>query len=231
MNCPSKMISQRSGRLRQMFSIPPDDYVVIYHGGFYPKERALDELIRAVPRLPNNVHLVVLGFDSKGTKKVLQQLLTDLRLSARVHIMDPIPPHELVEFSTGADIGVIPQILVSDNQRLANPNKLFDYMASQLAVVATDAPTITPIVRGFKIGEVFANPLADEIADAIMKLLGNPAYLQACKQSAREAAEQVFFWEKEEEKLVNLYLRLQSPDHGWFSGAGAYSNDVQKITK
>jgi glycosyltransferase involved in cell wall biosynthesis len=231
MNCPSKMIPPKSGRLRQMFNIPSEDYVVIYHGGFYPKERALDELIRAVPRLPNNVHLVVLGFDSKGTKKVLQQLVTDLRLSGRVHIMDPIPPDELVEFSTGADIGVIPQILVSDNQRFANPNKLFDYMASQLAVIATDAPTITPIVRDFNIGEIFANPRAEEIAETIMKLLCDPAYLQNCKQSARNAAEQVFFWEREEEKLVKLYLRLQSPDQDGLSRVRVYSNDVQKITK
>jgi glycosyltransferase involved in cell wall biosynthesis len=231
MNCPSKMIPPRSGRLRQMFNIRPEDYVVIYHGGFYPKERALDELIRAVPRLPDNVHLVVLGFDSKGTKKVLQQLVTDLRLSGRVHIMDPIPPDELVEFSTGADIGVIPQILVSDNQRFANPNKLFDYMASQLAVIATDAPTITPIVRDFNIGEIFANPRAEEIAETIMKLLCDPAYLQNCKQSARNAAEQVFFWEREEEKLVKLYLRLQSPDQDGLSRVRVYSNDVQKITK
>jgi glycosyltransferase involved in cell wall biosynthesis len=231
MNCPSKMIPPKSGRLRQMFNIPSEDYVVIYHGGFYPKERALDELIRAVPRLPNNMHLVVLGFDSKGTKKVLQQLVTDLRLSGRVHIMDPIPPDELVEFSTGADIGVIPQILVSDNQRFANPNKLFDYMASQLAVIATDAPTITPIVRDFNIGEIFANPRAEEIAETIMKLLCDPAYLQNCKQSARNAAEQVFFWEREEEKLVKLYLRLQSPDQDGLSRVRVYSNDVQKITK
>jgi glycosyltransferase involved in cell wall biosynthesis len=231
MNCPSKTVPSRSGRLRQMFNIPSQDYVVIYHGGFYPKERALDELIRAVPRLPDDAHLVILGFDSKGTKAVLQQLVTNLSLSDRVHIMDPVPPNELVEFSTGADIGVIPQILASDNQRFANPNKLFDYMASQLAVVATDAPTITPIVRGFNIGEIFANPRAEEIAHAIMKLLRDPAYLQACKQSARQAAEEVFFWEREEEKLMSLYLRLQSPNQGWLSGASAYSNDVQKITK
>jgi len=124
---------------------------------------------------------------------MLQKLIATLRLPDRVHLLDPIPPGELAEFATGADIGVIPQILVSDNQRFANPNKLFEYMASQLAVVATDTPTVTPIVRGLGIGEVFTEPKAAEIAKAVMRLLQDPGYLWACQQASRRAAEEVFF--------------------------------------
>jgi glycosyltransferase involved in cell wall biosynthesis len=211
MNCPSKKVPAKSQRLRQMLDIPADDYVVIYHGGFYPKERALDELVRSVRLLPPNVQVVILGFDSKGVRRILQNLIIELGLTGRVHMLDSIPPGELVEFATGADIGIIPQVLVSDNQRFANPNKLFEYMASQLAVVATDTPTITAIVHGWGIGEIFTAPQAEEIACAIMKLVSNPAYLQACKDASRHAAEEVFFWEKEEEKLLQLYANLQ-PD-------------------
>ena len=209
MNCPSKKVPAKSERLRQMLDISADDFVVIYHGGFYPKERALDELIRAVPLLPPNVRVVILGFDSKGVSKLLRNLVSELGLVGRVYILDPIPPSELVEFATGADIGVIPQVLVSDNQRFANPNKLFEYMASQLAVVATDTPTVTAIVRGFGIGEIFTEPRAEYIALAIMKLIDDRSYLQSCKDASRHAAEEVFFWEKEEEKLLGLYVDLQ----------------------
>jgi glycosyltransferase involved in cell wall biosynthesis len=208
MNCPSKWIPQRSPRLRTMLNIRPEEVVVIYHGGFYPKERALDELVRAASLLPKNVRVVILGFDSKGGRAILQELIAALHLPDRVHILDPIPPSELVEFATGADIGIIPQVLVSDNQRFANPNKLFEYMASQLAVVATDTPTITPIVCGLGLGEVFSEAKAAEISKAIMKFLQVPGYLQACKQASRRAAEEVFFWEKEEEKLLTLYANL-----------------------
>jgi glycosyltransferase involved in cell wall biosynthesis len=212
MNCPSKKVPAKSARLRQMLDIPADDYVVIYHGGFYPKERALDELVRAVRHLPPNVRVVILGFDSKGVSKLLRNLVAELGLAGRAYILDPIPPAELVEFATGADIGIIPQVLVSDNQRFANPNKLFEYMASQLAVVATDTPTVSSIIRNHGIGEIFTEPQAEEIARAIMKLVDNPAYLQACKDASRRAAEEVFFWEKEEEKLLKLYLNLQPDD-------------------
>jgi glycosyltransferase involved in cell wall biosynthesis len=212
MNCPSKKVPAKSPRLRQMLDIPSEDFVVIYHGGFYPKERALDELVRAAALLPKNVQVVILGFDSKGVRRILQNLVIELGLTGRVHILDSIPPSELVEFATGADIGIIPQVLVSDNQRFANPNKLFEYMASQLAVVGTDTPTVTSIVRGCGIGEIFTEPRAEEIARAIMKLLEHPAYLQACKDASRHAAEEVFFWEKEEEKLLQLYANLQQDD-------------------
>jgi glycosyltransferase involved in cell wall biosynthesis len=210
MNCPSKQVPPKSNRLRQMLHIDADAIVVIYHGGFYPKERALDELVRTATLLPHNVHIVILGFDSKGVRAVLQQMVSTLRLADRVHVLDPIPPDELVAFSTGADIGVIPQILVSDNQRFANPNKLFDYMASQLAIVATDTPTITPIVHGLGLGEVVAEASAEAMAKAIMQLLQTPGYLQACKQASRRAAEETFFWEKEEAKLLQLYAHLEA---------------------
>jgi glycosyltransferase involved in cell wall biosynthesis len=215
MNCPPKQLPQKSCRLRQILNIPPNDFVVIYHGGFYPKERALDELVRAASLLPRHVHVVILGFDSKGAQAVLRKMITELRLSDRVHLLDPIPPRELVEFATGADIGIIPQILVSDNQRFANPNKLFEYMASQLAIVATDAPTITPIVQRFGLGEVFVNARAEEMSRAIMKLLEAPGYLHTCKMASRRAAEQVFFWEKEEKRLLELYASLEVPAAQW----------------
>jgi glycosyltransferase involved in cell wall biosynthesis len=208
MNCPSKKIPQKSEQLRQTLNIPANHFIVMYHGGFYPRERALDELVRAAPHLPENVHVVIMGFDSKGVRKTLINLAADLHVSDRVRILDPIPPHKLVEFATGADIGVIPQVLVGDNQRFANPNKLFDYMASGLAVIATDAPTITPIIRDFGIGEVFTEPRADEIASTIMQMVSEPSYLEACKRASRRAAEEVFFWEKEEQKLISLYLNL-----------------------
>jgi glycosyltransferase involved in cell wall biosynthesis len=215
MNCPSKKVPAKSPRLRQMLDIPLDDFVVIYHGGFYPKERALDELIRAVPLLPSKVRVVILGFDSKGVSKLLRNLVSELGLTGRVYILDPIPPAELVEFGTGADIGIIPQVLVSDNQRFANPNKLFEYMASQLAVVATDTPTVTSIIRSFGIGGIFTEPRAEEIARAVVKLIDDPPYLQACKEASRRAAEEVFYWEKEEEKLLRLYSNLQQDDVQW----------------
>jgi glycosyltransferase involved in cell wall biosynthesis len=210
MNCPSKRVPQKTDELRLMLGIPADDFVVIYHGGFYPKERALDELVRGATLLPPSVHIVILGFDSKGYRSMLQKLVTDLQLSDRVHLLDPIPPHELIAFSTGADIGIIPQILVSDNQRFANPNKLFEYMASQLAIIATDTPTITPIVSGLGLGEVFAEPCAEDMVKVILKLLEVPGYLQACKEASLRAAEEVFFWEKEEEKLLDLFSFLYS---------------------
>jgi glycosyltransferase involved in cell wall biosynthesis len=212
MNCPSKKVPPRSDYLRQMLNIPVDACVVIYHGGFYPKERALDELVRAALFLPHNVHIVILGFDSKGNRAVLERVVAEFQLSGRVHLLDPVLPDQLISFATGADIGVIPQVIVSDNQRFANPNKLFEYMASQLAIIATDTPTITPIVSGLGLGEVFSEPRAEEMANVIRKFLQDPEYLQACKLASRRAAEEIFFWEKEEEKLLNLYSYLLKSD-------------------
>ena len=54
-----------------------------------------------------------------------------------------------------------------------------------------------------------AEASAEAMAQAILKLLQDPDYLQACKQASRRAAEEVFFWENEEKKLLALYESLE----------------------
>ena len=66
MNCPSQRIPAKSCRLRDMLNIPDEDAVVIYHGGFYPRERALDELVRAATLLPAHVHVVIIRLRLQG---------------------------------------------------------------------------------------------------------------------------------------------------------------------
>jgi glycosyltransferase involved in cell wall biosynthesis len=63
-------------------------------------------------------------------------------------------------------------------------------------------------VQRFGLGEVFVNARAEEMSSAIMKLLEVPGYLHACKMASRRAAEEVFFWEKEEKRLLELYSCL-----------------------
>src|SRR5687768_16579576 len=74
MNCSPKRSPQKSHGVRDLLHIPADDFVVVYHGGFFPRERALDELVRAATLLPQNVHVVIIGFDSKGVRSHLRRM-------------------------------------------------------------------------------------------------------------------------------------------------------------
>ncbi|MFC1606405.1 glycosyltransferase family 4 protein [Candidatus Latescibacterota bacterium] len=85
------------------------------------------------------------------------------------------------------------------------PNKLFEYMAAGLPVIASDFPLWRSIIERESCGLV-VNPLdPEEVAQAICRLLDNPEEAQAMGHRGRAAIEREYRWECEEKKLLKLY--------------------------
>jgi glycosyltransferase involved in cell wall biosynthesis len=94
------------------------------------------------------------------------------------------------------------------NNVQAQPNKLFEYMAAGLPVIASNFPLWKEIVTGIGCG-VLVDPLKPtEIADAIEYLLTHPAEAEQMGIRGREAVEKKFNWECEERKLLQFYEGL-----------------------
>lgn len=93
----------------------------------------------------------------------------------------------------------------------AQPNKMFEYMAAGLPVIASDFPLWREIVDGSKCG-LLVDPLNPaEISNAMQWILDNPEEAVEMGQRGREAVERYYNWEAESVKLVSLYRRLTSP--------------------
>ena len=63
---------------------------------------------------------------------------------------------EVVAAAAGASVGVIPYEPVGLNNTYTTPNKLFDYMAAGLPVVASRLPELVRFVEGGGMGLTFA---------------------------------------------------------------------------
>ncbi|HXJ94780.1 MAG TPA: glycosyltransferase family 4 protein [Terriglobia bacterium] len=126
-----------------------------------------------------------------------------------------------------AELGLLPRSKVSElfatasagllvfhpdpNNLQAQPNKLFEYMAAGLPVIASNFPLWKEIVAGIGCG-VLVDPLKPtEIADAIEYLLTHPAEAEQMGIRGREAVEKKFNWEYEERKLLQFYGSLREP--------------------
>lgn len=89
--------------------------------------------------------------------------------------------------------------------------KLFEYMAAGLPVVASDLPRWRDLVLGTGCGLV-VDPLDPQaIAGALEHLLTHPDEAEAMGQRGRAAVSQSFRWEREETRLLALYRELAGP--------------------
>ena len=98
------------------------------------------------------------------------------------------------------------------NAYIGLPNKIFDYMICGLPVIGSDYPEIRKVIKTAKCG-ILVNPNnVEEIANAIIYLLENPAEAKKMGIRGRRFIEREMNWEKMEKKLIKLYKRLGEND-------------------
>ena len=126
----------------------------------------------------------------------------------RVEFKGWVSRSEIQHLLGHARIGVITRHPI-ERHLTAMPTKLFEYMAAGLPVVASDLPTIRPIVETHRCG-LLVDPLdPKDIADALSYLLKHPEEAQEMGQRGYQAVRDHYSWDVEQGKLLDLYRTLK----------------------
>jgi glycosyltransferase involved in cell wall biosynthesis len=196
--------------LREASDVPASAPLILYHGSF-THHRGIEQLAEAMlqPGL-ESAHLVLLGFG--GIRNELEGLVMEPRFEGRLHLVDAVPPGELLDWVAGADVDVIPLQHSTLNHWLCTPNKLWESLAAGVPVVVSDFPAMRPIVLDDPAGALGAvcDP-ADpaSIARAIRTIIESPPEARAeLRRRCLEAAHVRWNWEQESATLAELYADL-----------------------
>src|SRR5256885_526066 len=107
-NCPDRWEppAAPSTRIRDATGIPDDRAVILYHGAL-SSHRGIEQLMDAllVDGL-REAHLVLIGFGERRGDYEVAASAGPWR--GRVHLLEPVPPAELLAWVASADVGAMP---------------------------------------------------------------------------------------------------------------------------
>jgi glycosyltransferase involved in cell wall biosynthesis len=221
-NCPERwsLPSPRPALLREAATIPVDSAVILYHGALFD-DRGIEQLFAALlaPGM-ERAHLVLMG---AGDQRETYVATADQPAwGGRVHVLDPVPPFELLTWVASADVGAMPIRPSTLNHVVATPNKLFECLAAGVPVVVSDFPTMRRIVLddpGGPLGATCDPSSPPSVAAALRSLLElDPAATEALRARCLAAARERWNWSVESARLLDLYEGLTASG----SQAGAH---------
>lgn len=184
--------------LRQNLGLTVQDHLLGYFG-FLHESKGADLLVSALAHAPANVHLLFIGgqtgsSDPQNTAPFLQQIqqqITDLGLSQRVHWTGFVPESEVSAYLDAVDLMVLPY---RDGVSLRR-GTLMAVLAHGRPLLTTEPALPTPeLMHGQNIYLVPANDLVT-LATAITHLLAHPAQRAQLGHGAAQVAG-LFAWDK-----------------------------------
>jgi glycosyltransferase involved in cell wall biosynthesis len=192
--------------LHEAFGLPSSAAVVLFQGGLLPG-RHLEALVDAMAlvRAPS-AHLVFLG-DGPMVKK-LRRRAERAGVGKRIHFHGAVPQHELLRFTASADLGLIPYQATCLNNLYCTPNKLFEYIAAGVPIVASDLPELRRVIGDNGIGLIIDAGSPETFARAIDLLIPDPGKLQDLRERVLAVSRRLN-WEQESKVLLQVFDGLR----------------------
>lgn len=164
--------------------------------------RGLEEFIAAWALTKNPSRVCLIGGARSGyCENLLAALAPERR--AHVNVLPLIAPSELTDRLADFDIGLALEPRSPRNKDLTISNKIFQYLGSGLAVVATNTAGQSEVMRAAPDCGILVSTLdAPAFASQLDELIGNRDRLRARQLAARAAAEREFSWERESSRLL-----------------------------
>src|SRR5262249_36913870 len=118
------------------------DRIVGFVGRLVP-EKGLHVLLAAMKRLPSHVECLIIG---DGPMRAELELWSSLpELSGRIHLIDPINPHELVNYLNCMDVLALPS-LTAPHWKEQYGRIIAEAMACGVPVVGSDSGAIPEVI-------------------------------------------------------------------------------------
>jgi glycosyltransferase involved in cell wall biosynthesis len=199
---------------RTRLEIPLDKKVILFFGLIKPY-KGLEYLLKAFGRIKEQIDtalLVVAGRiadEDPAMYAHYSRLLSQFAEENPVKcVTDYVPFEQAGNFFSAADVVVLPHVKPSQS------GVLFAAIAAGKPVVVTDAGGLSEAVENGRTGFVVPPRDTTAIAEALIKVLQDPAVMERMGREAKALAETRYSWEGVAARTLRLYRSLTDPRSG-----------------
>ena len=168
----------------------------LFQGGFAPG-RGIDLLINAWPSdLNANARLLLRGPNSSDKNRMISLARKRRLLNKTILFPDPVSEQQLVEAASSASVGIIPYTSAGINYKYCCPNKMSQYMAAGIALLANKTEYVSHIVLESNAGVVVDFQDTPALQEAIQNLAINAPQRLKYAYNAKQYFTDEFNWNK-----------------------------------
>ena len=178
-------------------------FTIGYAGHLYPW-KGVDLVIEAVAALPDARGLIVGGHEGEPDLERVRAFATSLDCVSRVTFTGALPPTDVASRLREADVLLLPNPASAISTSFTSPLKLFEYMAAQKPIVASDLPSIREVLRDGENALLVPAGNPPAFTAAIRRLREDPALAARLAAQARSDAHE-YTWDRRAERLETLF--------------------------
>jgi glycosyltransferase involved in cell wall biosynthesis len=199
-NLPNEMRVAHSNTLREKLGLKNDQMVFLYQG-MLGKGRGIEVLLSAFEaRDTTDAVIVFMGF---GVLK--EQIDAYASRKENIFFVPAVSYAEIPLYTGSADVGVNSVEPTCLSYAYSLPNKLFEYIQSEIPVLTNPLPDCAALVNEYKIGRVIPTWSVDSINAVINDVLKEDL---SSYQPYLKSAKKILNWEIEEQVLISAYKSI-----------------------
>ena len=194
---------EREG-IRKKFNIGSNP-LILFVGSFFPYQdlkvllNAFTEVLKVYP----DARLLLVGQGEQYQQTI--EAANALGISKSVHFTGFLPHSEIPSILAAADIAVAPYFKVDNKLFLGSSMKLFEYMASGIATIASDIGQISEVINVGVNGLLVPPEDINALASALRSLLDHPQKCIQLGEQARKDVVEKFSWDQYIAQLERIY--------------------------
>ncbi len=181
---------------REELSLPEARSLLILQGSGINMHRGAEELLEALALIDRSEQLLLLVIGSGDALPVLRDRAMHSDLFDKIMFKPRMPYREMMQYTAHASLGLSLDKDTNINYRYSLPNKVFDYIAAGIPILASDLVEVRRLVEQYDVGVITESHDPATLASLIKATLRDRAALEKYRNNAMKAAQKLH-WEEE----------------------------------